>query len=531
MKNTTVPIKPEQVIEIILRRRWFIIIPFILSMITGICLSIFLPKIYEAKTLILVEAQSVPRNYVQSIVSADINTRINTIYEQILSRTNLERIIKNLNVFSGPKYNKMFLEDKVVKLRENIVIDVNLRRGVGSGSFTVSYRGEDPEKGKQIVNTIATHFIDENLNMREAQAVGTNKFLEGELNSMRKKLEQVESKMRAYRKNNMGELPEQLESNLRILDRLQEKNLARQDHLSDLKGKLSVFERQQEEKLDIEELGADTPAMKTRGTRRLVDLKYELADLRTKYTEQHPDIISLKKRITDIEQDVSRQENAAANGDTEGALIQTSIESRLTRQIRVTTLDIANIEKEIAELEEQIEIYKKRVENTPKREQELMGLRRDYKNIQESYSSLLSRKLESEIAVNMEQKQKGERFRILDPAKISMKSVKPNIRNIFLLSLAAAFGIGGGLIFLLEYFDKSFRHVEDVEQLLGLPVVAAVPQIRHPEIRRMKKIEHFFTVFSIIISLVLLVGFAVIVLKGPDQTIEIARSIINGQNI
>ena len=144
------------------------------------------------------------------------------------------------------------------------------------------------------------------------------------------------------------------------------------------------------------------------------------------------------------------------------------------RQREEIRLAINSLETEISELQNQIAIYENRVEATPKREQELASLQRDYENIQTTYNSLLERKLEADIAVNMEKKQKGEQFQILDSASLPQRPIEPDMRKLFLIFLAAGFGIGGGIIFLLEYLNTSFRRTEDVESL-GVSILATIP--------------------------------------------------------
>jgi len=167
-------LKPEVIISIILKRRWFIIVPFCLALVVGIYLSFTLPKKYEASTMIMVEAQKVPENYVQSIVTSDSTSRLNTIKEQVMSRTNIEGIIETYKLFSGPEYEKMFLEDKVQAVRDRISVDIgNSSRNTELNTFSISYQGEEPEKVKNIANALTTYIMDENEKDREAQATGT----------------------------------------------------------------------------------------------------------------------------------------------------------------------------------------------------------------------------------------------------------------------------------------------------------------------------------------------------------------------
>ena len=310
MEKSSEGIKPEDIIEIILRRRWWIIIPFCLSMIVGICLSFMLPKYYKAETLILIQPQKLPDNYVRSVVTTDVDARLNAFSRQILSRSNLEKIIKDFNLFPGPKYKTMFMEDKIADLRKRISIDVikqELSRNISRAyAFTISFEGKDPEKVMKITNNLASYFIDQNMRFREAEAIGTSDFLEGELNSIRKELAANEKKMKEYSEKYMGELPEQLNSNLGMLIRLQEQLKAKQTSLMDSKNKLAMFMDQISKGALLFGQGAtvtsDGRIVSDFGhSISLEQAKAMLAYLETRYTQKHPDIIRIKNIISDLE--------------------------------------------------------------------------------------------------------------------------------------------------------------------------------------------------------------------------------------
>ncbi len=522
MDNPNGMINPAQLIEIVFRRRWCIIAPFCLALIAGIYLAVTLPKTYEASTLILVEAQRVPQNYVQSVVSLDFDTRINTISQQILSRTNLEKISNELNLFTEKEFQNMYLEDKIANLRKRISVDVTQSRGRGSeaDSFSISFKGENPEEVVRVVNTLSTYFIDENLKVREEQAVGTSDFLEGELLSMRKKLEEVEEKMKEYRRTYMGELPEQLESNLRIFDRIEEQLIERKQRLSEEQQRLISFENQ----LMAPTATALAPNASMGQTENLEQLKERLANLKTKYTIKHPDIVRLQKTIGDLEKtEMAKRANAASGEKDSEVAARSRLSPSNKRQLDDMRRLNGELERDIADLVAQRVEYRLRIENTPKREQELMSLKRDYQNIKESYSSLLNRKLEAEISVNMEKKQKGERFRVIDSAKKPEKPVEPNMEKLFLFTIAAGLGIGAGIIFVLEYLNTSFRRTDEVEAYLDIPVIATIPKIFHKNDLLFQRLHQLATVCSIIISFGLLTSFALIILKGPETLLTLIR--------
>jgi hypothetical protein len=193
-------------------------------------------------------------------------------------------------------------------------------------------------------------------------------------------------------------------------------------------------------------------------------------------------------------------------------------------QIKVS---ISSLTTDIASLKSQIRKYEIRVENTPNREEELKSLERGYESKKASYNMLLNKKLETELSVNMEKKQKGEKFQILDPAMLPEKPISPNMKLLFLLTLVAGPNIGLGLVFLLEYLDTSFRNPRDVESGLGFPVLATVPVIRDRKYQRRQRLNQVFSVASILFSFILLSAFAVLSFVGVDQTIALLNQFMS----
>lgn len=502
-------------IDLAFRRRWLIIIPFCLSMIVGIILVYTLPRIYQASTLILVRPQRVPEKYVSSIVDSDIESRINTISQQIMSRTNLEKVINQFNLFSEPGQGKMFMEDKIANLRRRIKIEVARTRRRDADAFSISFSGIQPEIVMRVANGLATFFIDENLKVREAQAVSTSDFLEDELVMMRQRLEGVEQQLKDYRKRYMGELPDQLETNLRMLDRLQMQLGKKQESLRDERGRLSAIEGQIE--ANRKYLTQSTIGLSEAGDSvSLEQLRALLASLQGSYTDSHPDVIRLKSKIADLEKRYKSGELKNSTALSVGASADPTLvmaEKRLAEQRRRRSevqLEIQNIEMDMAGIERQIADYQKRVERTPKHEQELLTLRRDYNNLKQSYDSLVNRKLEAEIAVNMEKKQKGEQFSIIDPARLPQRPVSPDLQRLFFLMVAAGLGLGAGLVVLFDFFDSSLKRPESFEADLGIPVLATVPQIHQLRDLWRKRLNWIATVVSLTVAVCLLAGFAIV---------------------
>ena len=234
-------IKPEQIVEIIVRRRWLILIPLCLTLTLGLVATLTADKTYKASTLILVQQQSVPTEYVRSVVTSSINQRINTISQQILSRSNLEKIIDQFGLYEDNP--AMYLEDKIAGMRKRINVRIERARH-GAEAFSISFQGSDPRKVMRIANTLASFFMDENLKVREAQAIGTSEFLDAELEKTRRRLEERERKLSEYRGKYLGGLPDELETNLRTLDRLQEQLAGKNELLRESRAALNLVDAQ-----------------------------------------------------------------------------------------------------------------------------------------------------------------------------------------------------------------------------------------------------------------------------------------------
>lgn len=529
MASQPIPMDPKYIIDLVIKKRWIIIIPFFLAMLVGIALAVKLPKIYEASTLILIQPQRVPQNYVQSIVSTDPSERISTLSQQVLSRTNLEKIIQEFKMFQGQDNEKMYMEDKIENLRKRIHINVSRDRR-GNDAFSITFRDKDRNMVTNVANALASYFIDENLRLREAQAVGTSDFLDDELETMRERLEGVEANLKQYRETFMGELPEQLDSNLRILDRLQEQLVERQQSLSEARIRLATLQNQIALARDQQVVVTNGGTVEQQPT-DLDQLKLRLESLRTRYTDRHPDIVRLVKQIEEMEaKGAAASEGQDESGQTAGtgeATRRPAVPAVYRSQLSEINAEIQRLTSDIAKLRSDIAIYQLRVENTPKREQELLSLRRDYQNIQQSYDSLLERKLEAEIAVNMERKQKGEQFRVLDPARRPEKPISPNMKKLFLMIVAGSLAVGVGIVFGLEFIDNSFKRPEDVETDLKLPVLCTIPKLLNKKAILFRRLEYAsFFAFGLL-SLILFAGFTALTQKGVEQTLALFKKIIN----
>lgn len=536
--QSPIQITPNYIIDVLIRGRWFLIVPLCISLTLGLGKTLTANKTYEAATMILVQPQRVPTSYIRSVVSSSIGERIGTISQQVLSRSNLEQIIEQFGLYENS--SGIYQEEKIEALRKQIKVKIENSRG-GSEAFSISFTGSEPERVMRIANTLASYFMDENLKVREAQAIGTSEFLDSELEKTQKRLEEKEQKLAAFRAKYLGGLPDELESNLRTLDRMQKEVTDKAMLLREVNNSISQLDSQISSmaatggsgtggddflSFDLEESqeGEDSAV-------QAAQEKYDALLLR--YTEKHPDVKKLKSIIEKLKQklEATKEEEELPSAESEEDILPDmgmDPVAPLKAQRAQLVAEANNIQAEVSAMQEKMKIYAQRVEDTPKRELEIQSLTRDYGNIQDVYNSILDRKLEAELSVNMEKKQKGEQFRILDHARLPEKPISPNVKMMFLLSIAGGLGLGGGILFLKELLTFSvIRRDDQIDTLLGLPILASIPPLEKPNGRTKKKIEWIMFICCCSYSAVFLAFFAILNHKGLDRTMNFIRTTLN----
>jgi len=530
--QTPAQVKPDQILEIILRGKWIILIPVCISLTIGLYWTLNVEKIYRASTSILVQSQQVPSSYIQSVVTSTISQRIGTIYQQILSRSNLENIIDEFGLFENVE--NMYLEDKVKAMRKKIKVKIDQTKQ-GAKAFTISFMGNNPKRVMEVANALANYFMDENLKVREAQAIGTSDFLDSELEKTRKQLEEREKILAGYRGKYLGGLPDELDSNLRTLDRLQLQVVEKNTMLRELINSLNMIEIQisQSKRVTSHNIGKPSGGYDVEDENNLSVAQKQYDTLILKYTEKHPDVVKQKKIIEKLKKGNLEEQGKAGAGlqgnvSSEKGTVPNFTAMELDLQKKKIKNDIQKNQSDILKIEQKMTVYQNRVIDTPKRELELQSLKRDYSNIQKVFDSLLDRKLEAELSVNMEKKQKGEQFRTLDSARLPEKPISPDVKIILLFSIVIGIGIGGGIVFLREIMGLSIIRREDqIEKNLGLTILATIPPLEKKFDNIKHKVEMTAFIGCSLYAAMFLSFFAILNFKGLDRTLNFIKMNFN----
>ncbi len=495
MNEQAKQINVQDILDALLKKWHWVTIPLLIFLFIGAWLYVVLPRQYEATTLILVQPQEIPSTYVAATVSSGIEERLRTLSQEVMSRSNLENIIMEMDLSREERAQGVSMDILVASMRKAIEVNtIGGGRGQTS-SFTIKYRGQDPWKVAEVTNRLASFFIESHLKLRAKQASETTLFLEKQLNELKVLLQQQEDKVKDYRNQYMGELPEQLTSNISTISGLQLRLESIQASLTEALNARLMLQSQ------LSQLESDQPgATLTQRAQRLMTLKSQLEEAKARYTPEHPSIRMLEEQIKELE---SRKEEQSGM-DPQAAEIRA--------QLAAANIEIETLKSDANRLKERIEYYQQRVENTPKREQELAALTRDYTITQQNYQRLLDRFYEAQRAESMEKRQQGEQFRIVDYAQPPEVPVSPNKFKIGLIFLVLGLGSGAGLIFLTEFMDTSIKGIKQLESWSdGIPCITAVPLALTQVDKQRQKFNLFFSigvnVFIIIVGIII-VGYS-----------------------
>lgn len=466
--NTLKDVDILQLLEPIFRRKELVTAIFLVVSILGVYLAANLPNVYRSSTLILITPQGLPQNYVSStIATQSVEQRMRTIAEQILSRTSLDNIVREFNLFPtvGSKNDN---EGRIIALRKSINLAISRNE-----TFSVSFESGDPEQAMRVLSRIAELFISESVKVRERQAVGTTLFINNESERLRKELEEQEQQVNLYKSSYRNDLPEQLDANLRTVEQLRREMDSATFRLTALEERKSSLDKQLAGVAIVSISDGQTVTVQGIGT--VDDRKSELARLLRTYSEKHPDVIRLKKEIEQMVLEASTQPSDTKISASSKQRTSTNPMGKvLISQIDDISAEIASLKEKNRTLQTEIASYQSRVNNTPMRAVELAKITRNYDITLKKFQELLAKEFDSRLSENMEKTQKGEQFRIVDSPTRPVNPISPNRPMIILISLLVGLGGGCGLAFVLDILKPSFRKAEDFDGYSSLPVLAVL---------------------------------------------------------
>jgi polysaccharide chain length determinant protein (PEP-CTERM system associated) len=482
------------------RRVWLIVIPTLILPIAAYLVSLEIPNRFTSKTLVLIEQQRVPDSFVKPIVTEDLTQRLTTMQEQILSRTRLQPIIDRFSLF---KDDGASMEERVELMRKAIKVEpVRTLIPTQAGSvpgFYISFTADNPRTAQQVCGEITSMFMSANLRDREQSAEGTTDFLRGQLEDAKRDLDEQDANLASFKQKYMGQLPgeEQINFNLIASGNVQ------------LEAVTQALNRLEQDRTYTESLLSQQVAARevSGGTnpetllQQLESAKTNLLRLEATLRPEHPDVVRAKADVAALETSLQQQSASTETTKTENAPNENSSNAedmigpsdpvkkskaasreplpiqQLRAQIESLDFAIKDKQQEQSQIQKQLSVLGARLQLSPKVEEDYKKLSRNYQTALQFYNDLLAKKTQSEMATDLEKRQQGEQFRVMDPPNLPEKPTFPD-RPLFALSgLGGGLALAFGLVLIREMQDRSIHNEKDAEFYLELPVLGMLPAL------------------------------------------------------
>lgn len=481
--------------KVLIKRRWSITSTAVTIALGTIAVSVQFPNRYTSEATIFAVQQRVPERYVVPNATADPSQALEAMVQEVLSRPQLLAVINELGLHME-KRRRLKPEQLIQLVRRDLTVKP-LERMLGRGdvnAFKISFIAETPQLAQLVTQRLTTLFIEQNLKTRADQAATTTKFLHEQLEAARKDLHAQEQRLRDYKMQYLGELPEQQQGNLGILGSLQSqldnvmasRNQAQQQRLY-LESLLSEYGRSGKRSAPIRSSTGEIITPQQVAENELTRLQTEKKNLLAVYTSRHPEVLRKESEIT-VQHNMLEALKAAKLAAPEKQVTSRDdppnsepdiVVAQLRSQVKANSLEIDNLVNKEQKLRADIETYQSRLNVIPMREQQLTSMQRDYDLLKQHYGELLKKQQESQLATDLEKRQEGQQFRLADPPNLPTVPSSPKRVKISLIGLAGGLVLGCALAFLVEFRNPSFRTEEDLRKL-ELPLFVGIPYLLTP---------------------------------------------------
>jgi len=492
---------------ILRRRKWTILVPALGVFALSAIIAFAIPATYKSTTTILIEEQGIPREYVTANVTTFADQRLQSINQRIMSTTKLLEVIGRFRLYEDLK-NKMTVDEIVEKMRRKDIVFNTIsadvidprtgRPGQATIAFSVSYKGRNPETVQRVANELASLYLGENLKTREKASADTSKFMEDERADVKERMAALDAKIADYKQKHGDSLPELNQVNMQGLDQVEREMSRVEDQLRALKERESNLEQQ---------LASVSPDSTNQERDSLRELRVRLIDLKSRFSDEYPDVIKTKASIKELEERL-----AATGKEAQSTKPDNPAYITMASQLAGIRTEISSVKRQVADLRKKRASYRQRVEAAPRVEEGYRGLLVERNNLQAKFEELNRKSMDAQVAYGMEKEQLGERFSIIDAARLPEKPDSPNIPAILLIGLVLGLGSGVGAAALKESTDDTVRDAGRLATDTGFPVLSGIPEIVTPGDvgrKKLRRLQAAAGAAAVLVAGVLVVHFFV----------------------
>ncbi len=544
----------SEYLAILLRRRWYLIVPILLIVPVVVVVALTLPPTYRSTATILIERQQIPQELVRATVTSYADQQVQVISQRIMTSANLSRLIEQFNLYPEARQQRPMsavvqdMRDRIrLKMISADVADPRSGRSQqASIAFSLSFDDGSPGIAQQVTDQLASLFLEENLRTRREAARETSAFLAAEADNLADQIAGQEARFAQFKEEHGQNMPEMQTVNTQFLQRTEEQ-IARtelearllEDRIVMLEGELARTSRYGD---DLED-GRRVLSPRE----RLMELELRYVELRAKKTVRHPDVAQLERELNALRQQTGglgrgelqsmltsaratlderrskltasrpevleaastvaalERQLASATSDGESASASTLAENpayyRVADQLRTARAELQNLQDRRSKLAAELTEYEERIKAAPGIEREYRTITRDYDNALAKFREVRAKQMEAELGQSLEEERKAERFVLIEPASTPIEPVKPNRKRILLIGFALAMGAGLGSAALREVTADTIYGSRTVAELTGSPPLAVVPYIATAEELRRRWLQRVLAVFVIIFVL------------------------------
>ena len=477
------PLVLDDYLSILKRRGWLLLVPTLLLPILGYAFSFTISPQYQSQSLVLIEGQKVPDEFVKAVVTSDLDSRLDAIKEQLLSRSRLQPLIERYNLYASSRQS---IDDRIDAVRKDIEIRPvrsQITSSAGLPGFRILFKAGDAHTAQLVCADITGIFVGENLHSRESSAQGTTDFLREQLADAKRSLDDQDAKLADFQRQYMGRLPGEESPNVNMLTSLSTQLESANQELSRMQQDRSLQETLLTQAVGAQNqnvsagTGSSVSSSSPSGLQvELQGLLAEEASLTSHYTSDYPDVIAIRRKIGDVRRQIAQTPaiQTTPSSSTAPSRYDSPAVLQMRAQLRASDLGIQEKRREQSQIQGQIRNYQDRIQSSPMIAAQYKQLTRDYQTVQAHYDDLLGKMSSAKMATDLEKRQQGEQFRIQDEANLPEAPFSPK-RGVFVMGgVALGLALGFGLAALLEYRNTAMRTERDIYAFTKLPTLGVI---------------------------------------------------------
>lgn len=447
----------------------------------AVAVAVLLPPVYRSTGTIMVESQRIPAELVQSTITGFADERIEIIKQRVMTRDNLLKIVGKYRLFDddgGSRAQSALIDEMRSRIGIELISNSSGHRGKATIAFRVSFEHQRPEVAHRVASELVTLFLDENVRARTERASEATQFFAQEAERLKAELDKLESQVARYKREYGNALPEHMSLRMNMAERLEaelrhieREYKAAQEELSFLD--LELAAAKSGVSLDAAQGASSSPAAE------LERLRADLALLVGRYSENHPDVRALRRKISVLEATVEKGGAALAAGSPASPV--ELVIAKIEAKIATTNARAASLVEQQKSLGSRLNQLQGQIIQSPQVERVLLTLMRDHENAQKKYEEVRAKQMSAQMAENLEGENKAERFSLLDPPLLPDMPIKPNRKKVVGLGFFLAVGGSVGLVMMLESLAGRVRGLGALTAVVRDPPLAVIPYITTSE--------------------------------------------------